>query len=56
MRIMVKSDTEGHDDFWGVKLIWIKIWQGSAVIAVVAGGSCLAIYLSPIMSFLSSSL
>ena len=38
---------------WGVLLIWIIVGQGPIVLAVDAGGGCLDIFLSSIISLLS---
>ena len=35
---------------WGVLLIWITVGQGPTVLAVSAGGGCLDIFLSSILS------
>ena len=35
---------------WGVLLIWIRVGQGPTVLSVSAGGGCLDIFLSSIIS------
>ena len=40
----------------GVLLIWKRVGEGSTALAVGAGGDCLDIFLSSIVSLLSASL
>ena len=41
---------------WGVLLIWMRVGQGPTALAVGAGGGCLDIFLSSIVSLFFLSL